>query len=43
MKLEGVNVGGCGAQTVRLRPMLVFAKEEADVFLAATRRVLERL
>jgi 4-aminobutyrate aminotransferase/(S)-3-amino-2-methylpropionate transaminase len=43
MKLEGVNVGGCGSQTVRLRPMLVFGEQEADVFVKATQRVLENL
>jgi hypothetical protein len=43
MKLEGVNVGGCGSQTVRLRPMLVLGEQEADVFVKATQRVLENL
>ena len=43
MKLEGINVGGCGSQTVRLRPMLVFGEPEASVFVDATRRVLENL
>lgn len=43
MKLEGVNVGGCGSQSVRLRPMLVFGEAEADVFLAAAERVLARM
>lgn len=26
MKYAGVNIGGCGEDTVRLRPMLVFGK-----------------
>ncbi|KAG0285841.1 hypothetical protein BGZ98_005311 [Dissophora globulifera] len=31
----GVNTGGCGARSVRLRPMLVFQKKHADIFLDA--------
>jgi len=31
MKLAGVNIGGSGAEAVRLRPMLVFQKEHADL------------
>ena len=33
MKKFGVNVGGTGVESVRLRPMLVFTKRHADVFL----------
>ncbi|GAA6039357.1 hypothetical protein JCM8097_002814 [Rhodosporidiobolus ruineniae] len=43
MRLEGVNVGGCGAQTVRLRPMLIFEQSHADIFLAATHKVIKSL
>ncbi|KAF9897080.1 hypothetical protein BX616_006221 [Lobosporangium transversale] len=31
----GVNTGGCGSLSIRLRPMLVFQKKHADVFLDA--------
>lgn len=43
MKLAGVNVGGCGDQTIRLRPMLVFEKGHADVFLNTAEAVLQDL
>ncbi|KAA1080207.1 4-aminobutyrate transaminase [Puccinia graminis f. sp. tritici] len=43
MKLAGVNVGGCGDQTVRLRPMLVFEKIHADIFLNTAEKVLKDL
>ncbi|BGP36178.1 4-aminobutyrate transaminase [Rhodotorula kratochvilovae] len=43
MRLEGVNVGGCGNQSVRLRPMLIFEQSHADIFLAATKKVLQGL
>jgi 4-aminobutyrate aminotransferase / (S)-3-amino-2-methylpropionate transaminase len=33
MKKFGVNVGGTGVASVRLRPMLVFGKQHADIFL----------
>lgn len=33
MRQLGVNVGGCGDRTVRLRPMLTFQKHHADIFL----------
>lgn len=33
MKKFGVNVGGTGDQSVRLRPMLIFGKAHADIFL----------
>lgn len=35
MRAAGVNVGGCGDHSVRLRPSLVFEKKHADVFLEA--------
>lgn len=33
MRQLGVNMGGCGDSTVRLRPMLVFQKTHADILL----------
>ncbi|KAJ8662047.1 4-aminobutyrate aminotransferase [Lichtheimia ornata] len=33
MRQLGVNVGGCGEKTVRLRPMLTFQKHHADILL----------
>ncbi|KAJ3540015.1 hypothetical protein NM208_g5247 [Fusarium decemcellulare] len=32
-KTYGVNIGGCGASAIRLRPMLVFQKHHADILL----------
>lgn len=37
----GVNVGGSGERAVRLRPMLIFQKKHADIFLEALEKVLE--
>jgi 4-aminobutyrate aminotransferase / (S)-3-amino-2-methylpropionate transaminase len=33
MKKFGVNIGGTGEASVRLRPMLVFGKRHVDIFL----------
>lgn len=33
MRQRGVNVGGCGDRTVRLRPMLTFQRPHADILL----------
>lgn len=33
MKKKGVNIGGCGEQSVRLRPSLVFTPKHAALFL----------
>lgn len=35
MKAFGVNIGACGVQTVRLRPMLVFEEKHADILVGA--------
>jgi len=43
MKLAGVNLGGCGEHTVRLRPMLVFEKIHADILLNTAERILKDL
>lgn len=36
----GINVGGSGAQAIRLRPMLIFQKKHADIFLEGMEKVL---
>ncbi|CEP16195.1 hypothetical protein [Parasitella parasitica] len=33
MRQRGVNIGGCGERTVRLRPMLTFQRQHADILL----------
>jgi 4-aminobutyrate aminotransferase/(S)-3-amino-2-methylpropionate transaminase len=33
MRQRGVNIGGCGENTVRLRPMLIFQRKHADILL----------
>lgn len=38
-KEVGVNVGGSGASAVRLRPMLIFQKHHADLFLEACEKI----
>ena len=43
MRLEGVNMGGCGDRAVRLRPMLVFEKKHADLLVERVERVLKDL
>lgn len=43
MRAVGVNMGGCGERAVRLRPMLVFQKSHADIFLAKTEDVLKTM
>ncbi|KAI9269211.1 4-aminobutyrate aminotransferase [Phascolomyces articulosus] len=40
MRQLGVNVGGCGEKTVRLRPMLTFQKHHADILLDTMERAL---
>ena len=37
----GINIGGSGAQAVRLRPMLIFQKRHADIFLEAMEKVIK--
>lgn len=39
LKSVGVIAGGCGTQSVRVRPMLVFQKRHADIFLDAIENV----
>ena len=35
----GINVGGSGAKAVRLRPMLIFQKRHADIFLEGMEKI----
>ncbi|KAF9155193.1 hypothetical protein DFQ26_009818 [Actinomortierella ambigua] len=39
LRAAGVNTGGCGPQSIRLRPMLVFQKKHGDILLDAIERV----
>lgn len=39
----GVHLGGCGERSVRLRPMLIFERKHADVFLGAMEGALRDL
>lgn len=41
-RLEGVNIGGCGPQAVRLRPTLVFEEKHADILLSTIEKVLSK-
>ena len=43
MRKEGVHLGGCGERSIRLRPMLVFEKGHADIFLDRLGTVLRQL
>ncbi|CAO3651757.1 unnamed protein product [Cunninghamella echinulata] len=38
----GVNLGGCGDRTVRLRPMLTFQKHHADILLHSLDEALKK-
>jgi 4-aminobutyrate aminotransferase/(S)-3-amino-2-methylpropionate transaminase len=40
-KKVGVNIGGSGERAVRLRPMLIFQKHHADIFLEALEKVFQ--
>lgn len=37
----GINIGGSGERAVRLRPMLIFQKKHADIFLDAVEKILK--
>ncbi|KAF7508482.1 hypothetical protein GJ744_009195 [Endocarpon pusillum] len=39
-KALGINIGGSGAKAVRLRPMLIFQKHHADIFLDAVQKLV---
>lgn len=43
MRAAGVNIGGCGDFSVRLRPTLVFEKKHADILLGAIESSLKIL
>ncbi|GAA96828.1 uncharacterized protein L969DRAFT_87968 [Mixia osmundae IAM 14324] len=43
LKQRGVNAGGCGEMAVRLRPMLVFDRTHADIFLGTLEDTLKSL
>ncbi|CAN6611466.1 4-aminobutyrate aminotransferase [Trichomonascus vanleenenianus] len=40
LRQSGVNMGGCGAQSARLRPTLVFEKKHADVLIDVIKKSL---
>ncbi|KAH9900389.1 4-aminobutyrate aminotransferase [Xylariomycetidae sp. FL2044] len=40
-KKFGINIGGSGATAVRLRPMLIFEKQHADLLLEALEKVVQ--
>ncbi|KAI1488050.1 aminotransferase class-III-domain-containing protein [Biscogniauxia mediterranea] len=40
-KKFGVNIGGSGASAVRLRPMLIFEKQHADLLLEALEKIVK--
>ena len=42
MKANGVMVGGCGSDTVRLRPTLTFEEKHADILLSTIEKVLSK-
>ncbi|WWC73536.1 4-aminobutyrate aminotransferase [Kwoniella pini CBS 10737] len=43
MRVNGVQIGGCGEQTVRLRPMLTFGEKHAEILVGTTEKVLKDL
>ncbi|KAF2710831.1 4-aminobutyrate aminotransferase [Pleomassaria siparia CBS 279.74] len=40
-KTVGINVGGSGEKAVRLRPMLIFQKHHADIFLEGLEKIFK--
>ncbi|KAJ5523490.1 4-aminobutyrate transaminase [Penicillium frequentans] len=42
-KSVGVNIGGSGANAVRLRPMLVFQQHHADILLESIEKIIKLL
>jgi 4-aminobutyrate aminotransferase / (S)-3-amino-2-methylpropionate transaminase len=42
-KTLGINIGGSGLSAVRLRPMLIFQKHHADIFLEAVEKLIKSL
>lgn len=43
MRQHGVNMGGSGENTVRLRPMLVFGPEERVILMDRLREVCKEM
>jgi 4-aminobutyrate aminotransferase/(S)-3-amino-2-methylpropionate transaminase len=41
MRKEGVQMGGCGERSVRLRPMLTFGEKHVEVLCERVERVLK--
>ena len=41
LKAQGVNQGGCGVRTMRLRPTLYFEKKHADIYIDALDKAIE--
>ncbi|KAG7662704.1 uncharacterized protein J8A68_003763 [[Candida] subhashii] len=42
-RAKGVNIGGCGDVSIRLRPTLLFEEKHADVFVGVLEEVLKGL
>lgn len=40
---SGLQSGGCGAQSIRLRPALVFQEHHADIFMDITRQAITEI
>jgi 4-aminobutyrate aminotransferase/(S)-3-amino-2-methylpropionate transaminase len=40
-KTVGINIGGCGENAVRLRPMLIFQKHHADILLDGIEKIVK--
>ncbi|WWD20158.1 4-aminobutyrate aminotransferase [Kwoniella shandongensis] len=43
MRLHGIQIGGCGEQAVRLRPMLTFGQKHAEILVSTVEKVLKEL
>ncbi|CDO54992.1 hypothetical protein DV495_001604 [Geotrichum candidum] len=41
-RANGLNIGGCGARGIRLRPALVFEKKHTDLFISIVEKVLSK-
>jgi 4-aminobutyrate aminotransferase/(S)-3-amino-2-methylpropionate transaminase len=41
-RANGLNIGGCGPQAIRLRPALVFEEKHVDVFIGIVDKVLSK-
>ena len=41
MRKEGIQMGGCGEKSVRLRPMLTFGEQHVEILSGAVERVLK--